>query len=136
MNSNKELIETLDQSLSYQEFEKAFSETTGLPLTLRPAEVWQLVQQGKDRQNGFCRLMELTNKACANCLSMQQELCNSAFEETKTETCNFGICETAVPVKQGDRLIGFLQTGQVFLDEPTEEGFEQALDQLKKWGIK
>ena len=38
--TSKRLIEELTCSQIYQDHEQAFSRATGLPLSLRPAEVW------------------------------------------------------------------------------------------------
>jgi YesN/AraC family two-component response regulator len=43
--------------------------------------------------------------------------------------------DTVVPVRLGERLIGFLQTGQVFRKAPTPEQFERTARLLRKWGI-
>jgi YesN/AraC family two-component response regulator len=40
-----------------------------------------------------------------------------------------------VPVRLGDRLIGFLQTGQVFRKRPTEAQFRRVVKLVKEWGI-
>jgi YesN/AraC family two-component response regulator len=46
-----------------------------------------------------------------------------------------GLCDTAVPVKLGDRLIGFLHTGQLFRKKPTKEQFERAVRVAADWGV-
>jgi AraC-like DNA-binding protein len=46
------------------------------------------------------------------------------------------MCDTAVPVKAGEKLIGFLQTGQVFLKKPTKRQFARTTRQLLEWGLK
>jgi len=38
-NSNH-IITTLAESKMYQDYERAFNETTGLPVNLRPVESW------------------------------------------------------------------------------------------------
>jgi AraC-like DNA-binding protein len=38
-------------------------------------------------------------------------------------------------VRLGDRLIGFLQTGQIFRKPPTRQQFERTAKLLAKWGI-
>src|SRR5262249_2807481 len=43
--------------------------------------------------------------------------------------------DTAVPVKLGDKLIGFLQTGQVFRKAPTEAQFEHTAQLVQEWGV-
>jgi len=50
-------------------------------------------------------------------------------------TCAYGLCETAAPVKLGERTIGFLQTGQVMREKPTQASFHRALDQAAKFGV-
>jgi len=41
-------------------------------------------------------------------------------------TCPHGLVETAVPVRVGDKLVGFLHTGQVFLKKPSLNQFERS----------
>jgi hypothetical protein len=55
--SNSRLVEALAASATFREYQRAFGEVTGLPLTLRAVEGWQLAHQGSRRQNGFCALM-------------------------------------------------------------------------------
>src|SRR5881296_4303062 len=43
----KKLIEQLSRSQIYEDYERAFSSATGLPLTLRSVEVWQPAHRGK-----------------------------------------------------------------------------------------
>jgi hypothetical protein len=45
------------------------------------------------------------------------------------------LCHTAVPVKLGERTIGFLQTGQIAQDSPSVAGFEKIARQLTDWGV-
>jgi YesN/AraC family two-component response regulator len=40
-----------------------------------------------------------------------------------------------VPVRLGDRLIGFLQTGQVFRKTPNREQFQRTLKLVSEWGV-
>jgi YesN/AraC family two-component response regulator len=41
----------------------------------------------------------------------------------------------AVPVRLGEKVIGCLQTGQVFRRKPTEAQFQQTLKLCREWGI-
>jgi len=113
MNANGQLIETLTHSQLYQDYERAYTEATGLPVTLRPVETWQLPLHGKRKENPFCAMMAEKSRTCAACLQLQEKLAQSALQEPATTTCAYGLCETAVPVKLGQETIGFLQTGQV-----------------------
>ncbi|MDB6024740.1 MAG: AraC family transcriptional regulator [Verrucomicrobiales bacterium] len=132
---NKNLIEALSTSKIYQDYERAFSEMTGMPVSLRPVESWQLPQHGKKHENPFCGMMAEKSRSCAACLRLQQELAETAQHEAKTITCELGLCDTAVPVRLGDKLIGFLQTGQVFRKKPTNAQFEKTSRLIAEWGI-
>lgn len=131
----KHLIESLASSKTYQDYERAFSEATGLPIALRSVESWQLPHRGKRFENPFCASLAQKNHACAACLQVQQRLCTTAAREPQTVTCHVGMCEIAVPVRTGDQLIGFLTTGQMFCKKPTEAQFNRAARLLADWGV-
>jgi AraC-like DNA-binding protein len=135
MNANKNLTEVLASSKVYQDYERAFSETTGLPVTLRPVESWQLPHHGKRNENAFCSMVAQKSRACAACLQVQQQLAEGATVEPQTVICHFGLCDTAVPVRLGEQLIGFLQTGQVFRRKPTNAQFERTAKLAEEWGV-
>jgi len=61
--------------------------------------------------------------------------CARAASEPQTVTCPAGLCDTVVPVRLSDRLIGFLQTGQLFRKKPTEAQFERTAKLMEKWGL-
>lgn len=134
-NGDKTLIDALTNSKFYQDYERAFSETTGLAVALRPVESWQLPHHGKRNENLFCAMVAQKSRACAACLQVQKRLTAAALREAETVTCPAGLCDTAVPIRLGDRLIGFLQTGQVFLKPPTEAQFERTAKLVTEWGI-
>jgi AraC-like DNA-binding protein len=129
------LIEALVNSKVFQEYERAFTEATGLPVALRPVETWQLPHHGKRNEGPFCSIISEKSRACASCLSVQEKLSECASEEAYTIGCPNGLSDTAVPVRLGDRLIGFLQTGQVFRKRPTQAQFERAAKQVAEWGV-
>jgi len=132
---DRALIEALVNSKVFQDYERAFSEATGMPVALRPVETWQLPHHGKRNEGPFCALISEKSRACASCLSMQETLSEMSIEEAHTVGCPNGLCDTAVPVRLGDRLIGFLQTGQVFRRRPTEAMFERAARLVTDWGV-
>ncbi len=129
------LIEALLNSRLFQEYERAFTEATGLPVALRPVETWQLPYHGKRNEGPFCSIIAEKSRACASCLSVQERLSELAVEEAQTIGCHNGMCESAVPVRLGDRVIGFLQTGQVFRKKPSQGQFERAAKQVAEWGV-
>jgi AraC-like DNA-binding protein/ligand-binding sensor protein len=132
---DKGLVEALVHSKVFQDYEGAFTEATGLPVALRPVESWQLPHHGKRNEGPFCALMSEKSRACASCLQMQGKLAQAATHEPCTMTCPSGLCDTAVPVRLGDRLVGFLQTGQVFRKKPTEAQFDRTAKLIEEWGI-
>ncbi|MBI4326183.1 MAG: helix-turn-helix domain-containing protein [Chloroflexi bacterium] len=135
MNENKNLIEALTNSNIYREYERAFSQATGLPLTLRPVEGWQLAHQRNKHQNAFCALMSQASRSCAACLQVQQKLSEAAVHQPQTVICPAGMSDTAVPVRLGEQLVGFLQTGQVFRKKPTSAQFDRTVKQMGEWGL-
>jgi AraC-like DNA-binding protein/ligand-binding sensor protein len=132
---NRALVDALVGSRVYREYEQAFSNVTGLPVALQPVETWQLPHHGKRNENPFCALMSQKSRACAACLQVQERLCARAASEPQTVSCPVGLSDTAVPVRLSDRLIGFLQTGQVFRKKPNEAQFERTAKQVEKWGL-
>jgi AraC-like DNA-binding protein/ligand-binding sensor protein len=130
------LIEKLSQSQIYQDYEAAFSETTGLPLTLRPVEVWQMAHQGKRHQSPFCALMAQGSRSCAACLEVQRQISNQSATDVQTVTCFAGLCDVTVPLRTGNELVGFLQTGQVMLRKPTPADYARTAKLLVQWGLK
>jgi AraC-like DNA-binding protein/ligand-binding sensor protein len=131
----KQLIQSLAGSQIYQEYERAFSTATGLPLALRSIEAWQLPHHGQKLENPFCALISKSNAACAACLQVQQELAAAAVHAPQTVTCMVGLSETAVPVQVGGRLAGFLSTGQVFRRKPSAAQFKRTVQLVKEWGV-
>jgi len=132
---NRALLEALGSSEIFAEYERAFTEATGLPVALRPVETWQLVHHGNRCESPFCALMAKASRSCGVCLQVHERLSRAATCEPQTVVCPAGLSETAVPVRLGERLIGFLQTGQVFCKEPTEHQFQQTLKLLAEWGV-
>jgi AraC-like DNA-binding protein len=133
--SNSRLVEKLADSAMFHEFQHAFEDATRLPLTLRAVESWQLAHTQSRYQNGFCALMSQSNHTCSACLRLQQQTCEGANGAPGTLSCAFGLSETAVEVKSGHNTIAYLQTGQVFFKPPTPQQTQNALKQIKAWGL-
>ena len=131
----KHLIEALTGSRIYQDYERAFSEATGLPVALRSVDSWQLPHHGQRFENPFCAMLAQKSRACAACLQVQQKLSETATHEPQTVTCPAGLCDIAIPVHLGEQLVGFLTTGQVFCKKPTEAQFSRTARLLAAWGV-
>lgn len=134
-NINRSLVNALINSKIYRDYTRSFGDITGLPLALQPVETWQLPHHGRRHENPFCAMISRTSRACSVCLQCQERLCEQAAREPQTVVCPLGLCDTAVPVRMSDRLIGFLQSGQFFRKQPDQKQFDQALKLVKEWGL-
>lgn len=65
---------------------------------------------------------------------MQRQLEEEAKLQPKTLKCFAGLCETAIPVRIGQELIAFLETGHVLLTHPSKTKFKRVARELIKWG--
>jgi len=135
MQNENHLAEALCSSNLYQDYERAFSDATGLPVALRAVESWQLPHHRQRNENPFCAIMAAKSRACAACLQVQQKLSENARHEAASETCQLGLCDTAVPVRLGDKLVAFLHTGQVFRRKPTTAQFDRVTTLAADWGV-
>ena len=117
------MVSRLRQSRLFLEYQQAFESATGLPLILREAGSFRTPLQGSKRANRFCTLMTQTNKSCAACLRLQQRLEEQPVPGPNTLQCYAGLSESSVPVRVGEKVLGFLQTGQVFLQHPTQQQY-------------
>jgi AraC-like DNA-binding protein/ligand-binding sensor protein len=133
--SNRALVDALANSRIYRDYERAFNDLTGLPVALQPVETWQLPHHGKRNENPFCALISKKSRACAACLQVQERLCQKAASNADSVICPVGLSDSAVPVRMSDRLVGFLQVGQVFRKKPTEAQFAKVVQLCEKWGL-
>lgn len=129
------LIGKITRSQLYRDYERAFNEATHLPLNFQPVDDWQLSQRGRKNENPFCAIISSHSPSCAKCLQQQQKVTDAADETTKTALCFAGLCESAVPVRLGNDIIGFLRTGQIALQTPTKAQFSRVSKTLVNWGI-
>jgi AraC-like DNA-binding protein/ligand-binding sensor protein len=135
-DSNKQLIDMLRRSRLFRDYEGVFTKATGLALALRPLDYWQLEHQGKKNQNPFCALLAERPKSLAVCLEAHQEMIDHTGELPHTVTCPFGLTETAVPVKLGTKIIGYLRIGQVLRHMPVKADTSKVARELDRCGIR
>jgi YesN/AraC family two-component response regulator len=132
---SRDLVRQLRESEIYKDYEKAFRETTGLPIHLRPIEAFDLPHHGDPNESPFCALMARTNQTCAACLQLQKKVEEEAKLEPKTLKCFAGLCDSAVPVRVGENLVAFLQTGQIFFHQPSKTDFKKMTRELINYGV-
>src|SRR5438874_3649597 len=133
--SNKQLVEMLLRSRLFRDYEGVFTKATGLPLALRPLEYWQLEHHQKTNENRFCALLAEKPATLAVCLQSHAEIIEHTGDVPRTETCPFGLTETAVPVRLGEKTIGFLRIGQVLRRSAIQSDKSRAAAKLKECGV-
>lgn len=132
---NKQLVEMLVRSRLFRDYESVFTKATGLPLALRPLEYWQLEHHQKTNENSFCALLAERPATLAVCLQSHAEIIQHTGVTPRTETCPFGLTETAVPVRLGEQTIGFLRIGQVLRRSAIQADKMRAASKLKECGV-
>ncbi|MEO6001937.1 MAG: helix-turn-helix domain-containing protein [Opitutus sp.] len=131
---SRTLVAQLRRSQIYRDYERAFRDTTGLPIALRPIEAFDLPHHGDPKESAFCAMMAGSNHSCAACLQQQRRVEDEARLEPKTLMCFAGLCDSAVPVCVGENLVAFLQTGQILLHEPRKAEFAKTVRELNRLG--
>lgn len=120
----------------FRDFQSAFETTTRLPLALRSAGSMRPPLHGSKQTNPFCALMATQNRSCAACLRVQQRVEDSASVEPMTLECFAGLNESAVPIRVGEMIVAYLQTGQVLFREPSKARFKNTARRLREWEAK
>ena len=135
-SANKQLIDALLRSRLFRDYEGVFTKATGLPLTLRPLEYWQLAHHGKKQENAFCAMLAEKPPTLAVCLEAHDSMIRHTGDIPHTVTCPFGLTETAVPVKLGEKTIGYLRIGQVLRRSPSRADTEKVSRTLAEHDVR
>jgi AraC-like DNA-binding protein/ligand-binding sensor protein len=132
--TSDDVIGHLQKSQLYREYAEAFETTTGLPLALRRVGSLHSPLHGSKQASPFCAVMAARNKSCAACLRLQQQVEERAATSACTLECFAGLTESAVPIRVGTQVLGYLATGQVLQQPATEAGFVQVTARVKELG--
>jgi AraC-like DNA-binding protein len=135
-NPNKQLVDMLRRSRLFRDYETVFTKATGLPLTLRPLEYWQLAHHGKKNENPFCALLAERAATLAVCLKAHDDMIKHTDGIPHSVTCPFGLTETAIPVKLGSEIIGYLRIGQVLRHMPAKSDATKVSRELERCGLR
>lgn len=130
-------FQALSESKIMRDYQDGFQKVTGMVLHLRDASGSpERTEEPWTGNNEFCALMADLHPACDECLKLQKRLANVIGTEPTTLTCFAGMCETAVPVRVGNELIAFLETGHVFCHPPAKKAFTKLARTLLDLGTK
>jgi AraC-like DNA-binding protein len=131
------LFERIGNSERFKAYQDAFRTATGLPLRLVDADTgtWCLDDECVNR-SPFCEALNSERNACDACVETNRQLMEEAESKGSTTCrCFAGLCATAVPIRLGASIVGFLKTGQVFKDTPSEHGFDKVFKELTRKSI-
>jgi AraC-like DNA-binding protein/ligand-binding sensor protein len=130
------LYSALSGSAMFRDFQEAFVKATGLPLTMHPPagepEGSSAEQPGS--ASPFCAQMAGAHHAGTTFVAFQKRLEAEATLEPVTLKSLAGMCETAVPVRIGEKLVAFLQTGGVLLANPNQRHFSGVAREFLRLG--
>lgn len=132
--AEKGVVTLLTESKVYRDYERAFVAGTGLPLLLHAPEMLTVIRYVRKQENPFCTLMADTAQWCTASYALQRKVESEAQLAPRTLKGFDGLCETSVPVRIGENLIAFLQTGQVLLHQPDRSQFDAIARTLVAWG--
>lgn len=118
----------------FRDYQAAFEKATGLPLSLHAPAAAVEETTARPAGSAFCALMARTNRSCEACFALQKRLEEEAKLEPKTLKCFAGLCETAIPVRVGERVIAFLQTGRILVESPSQRQFSRTTRELLRLG--
>jgi len=136
-DSPADFVRQISQSRIYQDYEWAFAKTTKLPLELYSIDACREVRRIRGNYaNPVCAILAEANKTCAACLEVRRKLAGEDISDTQMVTCFAGLTYTSVPLKFHDRVIGILQTGQVFLGAPSARRFKKIATRVISSGMK
>src|SRR5258708_341470 len=135
-SSDQEVMRHLSRSQIFKDYERPCSEAMGGRLSSRGHESWSPAQHGKEDRDSLGSILGRFNKARGVCLRAQTDASREPDSTTRTVTWFAGLSESAVPVYVGDHILGFLETGEVMLKNPTKKHFATITRQLRAWGYK
>src|SRR5262245_32880993 len=135
-DSNKQLVDTLRRSKLFRRYEQVFSEATGLPLTLRPVDFWQLEHDGKKHQNPFCAMLSDRPATLAVCLQAHQDVVDHTGLIPHTDTYPIDLRDTASLVELGAKIIAYLRVGQVLRHTPAKSDTSKVSRELERAGVR
>jgi len=135
MKSNSDVVKSLAESPVFRDYERAFVEAMGLPLSLVPAEDVSRTQREVGSINRFCALVGSAPGARAACLECSGRICQRASDGAAVMMCPYGLSEAAVPVRIGREVVGYLRTGQVAGRSPTPAQCDRAVAAAQAGGV-
>lgn len=128
------LWERLSVSHTFTNYQLAFEKATGLPLWLESPESRRNAHHSCSSQSSsaFCATLNNDSAHCEACQAAHQRLREQAGQEACTVQCFAGFLETALPVRLGTLVVGFLRSGQVLPSDAQVQDYEKVIAVARK----
>jgi AraC-like DNA-binding protein len=117
----------------FRDYERAFGSTTGLPLSLAATEQGGRVEHVGRWENLFFEWFARHCPSCASCLNARQLVADDAAGGLPLKHFA-GLCESSVPIRTGEKIIGFLRPGGVAMSNASAAKFQKIASHAKEQG--
>lgn len=138
-NPDQAFLERLEHSTLFRIYRDAFQTATGLPLLLMPPDSAKACFPDRrpcPESATLCEILHICTNACQACIETNRRLLKEASAEgPSTCQCFAGLTTTAVAVRCGADIVGYLKTGQVFTRTPDKPAFSRFLRNMGCKGI-
>jgi len=120
---DRELVAHLERSEIFREYQQAFAATAEMPLAIQipDTETWPVLA-GREPCGGPDAA---PGRRCPDCVRLRRWVDEGASGEAMTVRCCTGFSESAVPLRLGARVFGFLRTGGRSWRAPSRERFTE-----------
>jgi AraC-like DNA-binding protein/ligand-binding sensor protein len=134
-NQDRKLAEALQSSTLYRDYQQAFRLATGMSMFFRLAHTEEIPREvEKGQQNAFCQAMGRSPEGQTACSRAHCALRARSQAEGCGGQCFARMMESAVPLQCGGATLGWLWTGQVFLEEAEKRSFNEVAAVLSNAG--
>lgn len=131
----RRLVEALQGTQLYRQYQQAFRHATGLSMMLRlPATDEMPAANERAEQNEFCKAMLGAGYNHAACNASRSAVKMRCGIDGSSGQCFAHMSVSALPVMAGETLIAYLWTGQVFTPGAREAGFDSIEKLLRRAG--
>ncbi len=133
--SIRRLVEALQATPLYRQYQQAFRQATGLSMMLRLAADDEMPSlRERAEQNAFCQALTSRGLDCDACAASRAAVKQRSGVEGSSGECFAHLSLSALPVRVGENLVAYLWTGQVFAPGVRARGFGSIEKMLRRAG--
>jgi AraC-like DNA-binding protein/ligand-binding sensor protein len=129
------ILDQIHRSELFRNYERAFEDATGLSLKIASSDGHLVFGCSENHRNPFCEMLDLDNPTCEACVQTWRKLAVQGEAKTRTSICFAGLSVSSVPIRIGEKTIGFLFVGEVTTSRLTEAKFAKVVAHLKGCGV-